>query len=80
MIDDVVVLSDWVKAEDGACCEILATLKPDLEINGEGVGIAVRKGEDELREKFNAAIAAIREDGTYETINKKYFDFDVYGD
>jgi ABC-type amino acid transport substrate-binding protein len=28
---------------------------------------------------FNAAIAKIREDGTYKQINDKYFDFDVYG-
>ena len=42
-------------------------------------GAGVRKGDDELREKFNEAIAAIREDGTYDEISKKYFDFDIYG-
>ena len=52
----------------------------DLECHGEGAGIAVRKGEDELREAFNAAIRAIRKDGTYAKINKKYFDFDIYGE
>ena len=51
----------------------------DQECHGEGAGIAVRKGEDDLREAFNAAIAEIREDGTYKAINDKYFDFDVYG-
>ena len=79
-IDDVVVLSDWLKSEDGDCCKILATLTPDPEINGPGVGIAVREGETDLAQKFNAAIDAIREDGTYEEIQSKYFDFDVYGD
>ena len=48
-------------------------------INGEGAGIAIRKGEDDLREKFNAAIKAIRDNGKYEEITKKYFDFDIYG-
>ena len=52
----------------------------DLECHGEGAGVALRKGEDELRQAFNAAILAIREDGTYKSINDKYFDFDVYGD
>lgn len=80
VIDDVVVLSDWLATEDGACCKLLGTLTPDLTINGEGAGIAIRKGEDELREKFNEAIVAIRESGKYEEINAKYFDFDVYGD
>ncbi|MBW3098008.1 ABC transporter substrate-binding protein [Pseudohoeflea coraliihabitans] len=80
VIDDVVVLSEWVNSDEGSCCKILGTLTPDLEINGEGAGIALRKGEDELRESFNAAIAALRQNGKYKEINDKYFDFDVYGE
>ena len=79
MIDDVVVLSEWLETEDGQCCKILDTLTPDPVINGPGAGIAIRKGEDELREAFNAAIDAIRANGVYEEINGAYFDFDVYG-
>lgn len=79
VIDDVVVLSEWVKSENGACCKILTPLPVDVEINGEGAGIAVRKG-DPLADKFTAAIAAIRENGKYKEINDKYFDFDVYGE
>jgi polar amino acid transport system substrate-binding protein len=78
-IDDVVVLSEWLKTPDGACCKLLAQLPIDPVINGEGAGIAIRKGEDALREKFNAAIKAIRANGKYQEINAKYFDFDVYG-
>jgi polar amino acid transport system substrate-binding protein len=80
VIDDVVVLDEWVKSDAGACCKILGTLKPDPEINGAGAGIAIRKGEDDLKDAFNKAIVAIRENGTYKEINDKYFDFDVYGD
>jgi polar amino acid transport system substrate-binding protein len=79
VIDDVVVLSEWLKTPDGACCKILGTLPIDPVINGDGAGIAIRKGEDALREKFNAAIKGIRENGKYKEINTKYFDFDVYG-
>ena len=78
-IDDIVVLSDWLSSADGACCRILAPLTSDPEINGAGAGIAVRKGDTELRDKLNAAIDGIRKDGTYKTIEEKYFDFDVYG-
>lgn len=46
---------------------------------GDGVGIAIRKGDDELVEVFNKAIAKIRSDGTYKTINDSYFEFDAYG-
>jgi len=80
VVDDVVVLSDWVKSEGGACCKIAQKLPIDIVINGPGAGIAVRKGETALVEKFNAAIKAIRANGKYAEINKKYFDFDVYGD
>ena len=79
-IDDVVVLSEWVKSDAGNCCKMLGTLKSDPVINGVGAGIAIRKGDAALKDKLNAAIAAIRADGTYKKIQDKYFDFDVYGE
>ncbi|WP_348629928.1 transporter substrate-binding domain-containing protein, partial [Mesorhizobium sp. M7D.F.Ca.US.004.03.1.1] len=51
----------------------------DPECFGDGVGIALRKGSDELRNSLNKAILDIRADGTYQKIDRKYFDFDVYG-
>ncbi len=80
VIDDVVVLSEWLKTADGACCKLLGTLPIDPVINGEGAGIAVRKGETTLADKFTKAIADIRENGKYQEINAKYFPFDVYGE
>jgi len=80
VIDDIVVLSEWTKSDSGSCCKVLAALPVDKEINGEGAGIAVRKGDDALRGKLNDALKAIRADGTYKKIQDKYFDFDVYGD
>jgi len=78
--DDIVVLSQWLDTPDGACCKLLGTPKPQpVEIFGPGAGIAVRKGEKELVDKFNAAIDAIRANGKYKEINDKYFKFDVYG-
>jgi len=46
---------------------------------GIGMGVALRKGETQLKDELNAAIKAIRSNGTYDQIAKKYFDFDVYG-
>ncbi|WP_424988500.1 transporter substrate-binding domain-containing protein [Microbulbifer sp. S227A] len=50
----------------------------DVDCLGEGTGIAVRKG-DSLAQELSAAIKAIRDNGTYEQINAKYFDIDIYG-
>lgn len=77
--DDISVLEGWLASPDGACCKIVGAIKPVPEIHGEGAGIAIRKGEDELREKFNAAIDAIRASGKYKEINDKYFSYDAYG-
>jgi polar amino acid transport system substrate-binding protein len=78
--DDISVLEAWLKTSDGACCKIIGQPSPQpVEIFGPGAGIAVRKGETDLVNKFNAAIKAIRANGKYKEINDKYFTFDVYG-
>ena len=41
-------------------------------------GIGIRKGEDDLKQRFNAAIQAIVSDGTYGKIVARYFPFDIY--
>jgi arginine/ornithine transport system substrate-binding protein len=44
---------------------------------GGGVGIALRKSEEPLRDRINAALATIRSNGVYDGLAKKYFDFNV---
>ena len=77
--DDSVTLSQWLKTEDGACCEMVGTWPAVPEIHGPGAGVAFKKGNPELIAKFNAAIKAIRANGKYKEVNDKYFDFDAYG-
>jgi polar amino acid transport system substrate-binding protein len=72
-------LLDWLtNTEDGACCEMIGEPITDPKFVGEGVGIAVRQEDTELLGKLNAALKAIRADGTYKTINDKYFPIDVF--
>ncbi|MEP4393979.1 transporter substrate-binding domain-containing protein, partial [Marinobacter sp.] len=43
----------------------------------QGVGVAMRKRDEELAQEVNAALATLKEDGTYDTIMEKYFAYDV---
>lgn len=51
----------------------------DAKLLGTGTGIGMRKGDKELKELINKALAAMIKDGTYGKIAKKFFDFDIYG-
>jgi polar amino acid transport system substrate-binding protein len=78
-VGDMLPMLDWTtKSEDGACCELAGEPITDPAFVGEGVGIALRQEDDELRERLNTALQEIRDDGTYKAINDKYFAIDVY--
>ncbi|TDN63747.1 ABC transporter substrate-binding protein [Paraburkholderia sp. BL10I2N1] len=51
----------------------------DAKVLGNGAGIGLRKDDADLKAKIDNAIADMIKDGTYKTIEKKYFNFDVYG-
>ena len=80
LADSMVLQGGFLDTPDGENAEFVGPDFTDPRWFGDGIGIAVRKGEGELLDALNGAIAAIRADGTYKTINDKYFDFDVYGD
>lgn len=74
VLSDELPTYDWLKTSGNG---------DEFEFKGESfkkedeIGIAVRKGDD-LKEKFNQALDAIIENGTYEKINAKYFPFSIY--
>ena len=79
MVGDMLPLLDFVeKSEDGKCCKLAGEPITDPAFVGEGVGIALRKENTELRDRLNKALAEIRADGTYKAINDKYFSIDLY--
>lgn len=69
------VVGDWLAGEDGDCCEFVG--EAFMADGMSGTGIAVRQDDDALREGLNAALAQITEDGTYDEIRARYFDFDI---
>ncbi len=79
-VADVVEVSDgFLKTPDGASYGFVGPELNAKKYFGEGVGVALRKADNDLKNKLNAAIKAIRSNGTYKKLNDKYFDFNVYG-
>ncbi|MGO4830716.1 transporter substrate-binding domain-containing protein [Rhizobiaceae sp. 2RAB30] len=78
---DAIALDGFLKTDQGKnCCDLKGVVAEDEEILGPGVGVGLRKEDTALKEKINAAIKAIRDNGKYGEITKKYFDFDIYGE
>lgn len=47
------------------------------EFFGDGIGAAFRKRDKDLAEKVNKALEKLKNDGTYDAIMKKYFDYSI---
>ena len=80
--DYVEVTGGFLSKPEGANYELAGPELYETKYFGVGVGVALRKGEDALKAELNAAIKAIRDNGTYKTINDKYFakyNLDAYG-
>jgi len=65
--------------ERGKDFEFVDAILADADCLGRGVGIGLRKGNEELRDALSQAILDIRADGTYKAINDKTFAMDIYG-
>lgn len=77
---DSIALEAFLATPEGAaCCETKGAVADDPDVLGLGVGVGLRKGEDDLKAKFNAGIAKVLQDGTYEAISKPYFASSIYG-
>jgi polar amino acid transport system substrate-binding protein len=72
VLADVFVNWGWLKSDAGKEFEF----KGEPVFDNDKIGIAVRKN-DPLRERLNAALKAIIEDGTYKKINDQYFPFSI---
>jgi arginine/ornithine transport system substrate-binding protein len=78
MASSVTIDESLLKQPHGKDYAFVGPAFTDEQYFGTGIGVAVRKG-DPLQTRFNQALATIRANGTYEQIQNKYFDFDIYG-
>ncbi len=74
MFGDALGYWDWLRSAEGAGFAFAG----EAYRLDEGIGIAVRKESDDLRQRLNGALRAILSDGAYEKINARYFPFSIY--
>ncbi|WP_267273322.1 ABC transporter substrate-binding protein [Pseudomonas putida] len=79
-VADATLLEDgFLKTDAGKGFAFVGPAFTDAKYFGDGIGIAVRKGDKANVDRINAAIDAIRANGKYKEIESKYFNFDIYG-
>ena len=74
---DAFVLLEFIGSDNGADYDFIGGSYTDPKYFGDGIGIAVRKGDTELQSKLNTAIDNIRQ-SPYDKVRSKYFAFDIY--
>jgi polar amino acid transport system substrate-binding protein len=71
---DGIALAFWLNGTDSAgCCKFVGGAFTESRFFGEGVGIAVRRGNDTLRLAFNWALFRLWEKGRFTDLWLRYF-------
>ena len=74
LFGDGIALAFWLNGTDsGGCCVFRGGPYTESRFFGEGVGIAVRRGNDLLRQAFNWALFQLWEKGRFTDLWLKYF-------
>jgi polar amino acid transport system substrate-binding protein len=70
LVGDNGVVSSFVRSHPSAA---LFTIEDTASFMPEHYGFAVKQGRKDLLAKINSGLAAVRADGTYQSLFKKYF-------
>ena len=70
----------FLSKPDGKGFEFVSPAIDDVEIFGIGVGIGLRKGNDNLLKRLNKAVLQLTRDGSLEKYARKYFPFAIHNE
>jgi polar amino acid transport system substrate-binding protein len=74
LFGDGISLVFWLNGTASkACCEFKGGAFAEPRYFGDGIGIAVKRGDDQLKTMINDALRRLREGGRYEELLLRYF-------
>ncbi|WP_432697997.1 transporter substrate-binding domain-containing protein [Marinobacterium sp. YM272] len=77
VLSDTINLLDFLQQPESSQYDFIGAPLNSEELLSKA-HIAVRQGDDDLREALNSALERLRLDGGYDRINRKYFPFSIY--
>jgi polar amino acid transport system substrate-binding protein len=80
VLGDTILMRSFVAGDGKDCCRILGDVPAPIEVFGAGVGVAIRKDNTEVRDRFNAGIETVLKNGFYADLSNKYFDINLCPD
>ena len=75
VLGDRLSLAGWLARPDGVHVRHAGDLPYDPAVQGDGLGIAFRPGDTLLRRQVDAALGALRDDGTIRTLGQRWLPF-----
>jgi len=78
MTNPMKIYLEFLSKPDGAGYDVIGPQIKDEKYFGIGVGVGVRKGNEALLKRIDAALNDMKKDGTLDKYSKKYFPFAIY--
>ncbi len=79
LFDDGISLAFWLNGTASkACCEFKGGPFAEPKYFGDGIGIAVKREDSQLKNQINTALKRMRESGRYEELLLRYFPSRVF--
>ena len=69
---------EFLSKPDGAGFEVIGPQIDEEKYFGTGAGVGLRKGEEALLKRIDAALVDMKKDGTLDKFSKAYFPFAIY--
>ena len=79
LFGDGISLAFWLNGTASkACCEFKGGPFAEPKFFGDGIGIAIRRDDKQLKTMINTALKRLRESGRYEELLLRYFPLRVF--